>query len=157
MSEVDWKIEPAASSSWRRIAALTRLPLWPTAIGPAVALDEVGLRVGGHGVARGRVADVADRPVARAASRGGPRLNTSFTRPMPFSSRSLLPSPPGDARRLLAAVLQGVEPHVGEVRRLRVADDAEQAALVVEVVVLRGAGGEGAAARAPPDGSHREW
>ena len=34
VSEVDWKIEPAASSSWRRIVALTRLPLWPMAIGP---------------------------------------------------------------------------------------------------------------------------
>ena len=34
MSEVDWKIEPAASSSWRSMVAFTRLPLWPSAMGP---------------------------------------------------------------------------------------------------------------------------
>ncbi len=34
MSEVDWKIEPSASSSERRRAALTRFPLWATAISP---------------------------------------------------------------------------------------------------------------------------
>ena len=43
-----------------------------------------------------------------------------------------------DARRLLAAVLQGVETEVGEVRGLGVAEDAEDAALVVEVIVLEG-------------------
>ena len=37
-----------------------------------------------------------------------------------------------DARALLAAVLEGVEPEVGDVRRLGVAVDAEDAALVLE-------------------------
>ena len=65
-------------------------------------------------------------------------MNTSFTRPMPFSSRSLLPSPLAMPADSWPAVLQGVEPHVGEVRGLGVAEDAEEAALVVEVVVLEG-------------------
>ena len=34
MSEVDWKMEPAASSSWRSMAALVRFPLWPSAMVP---------------------------------------------------------------------------------------------------------------------------
>jgi hypothetical protein len=39
-----------------------------------------------------------------------------------------------DARALLAAVLERVEPEVGEVRRFGVSVDAEDAALVVEAV-----------------------
>ena len=41
----------------------------------------------------------------------------------------------GDARRLLAAVLQRVEPEVGDVGGLGVVPDPEEAALVVELVV----------------------
>ena len=33
-SEVDWKMEPSASSSLRSVSALTRFPLCPRAIGP---------------------------------------------------------------------------------------------------------------------------
>ena len=61
---------------------------------------------------------------------------------MPFSSRIPVPVARRDARRLLATVLQRVEPHVGEVRGLGVAEDAEEAALVVEVVVLEGQAAE---------------
>src|SRR5438445_183654 len=42
----------------------------------------------------------------------------------------------GDARRLLPAVLEGMDAQVGDVRRLRVPEHAEDAALVVELVVL---------------------
>ena len=38
--------------------------------------------------------------------------------------------------RLLASVLQRVQAHVGEVRRVGMPEDAEQPALVVEVIVL---------------------
>ncbi len=34
VSIVDWKIAPPCSSSWRMSTALTRLPLWATAIDP---------------------------------------------------------------------------------------------------------------------------
>ena len=43
-----------------------------------------------------------------------------------------------DPRGLLAAVLQGVEAEVGQARGLGVAEDPEQPALVVEVVVVHG-------------------
>ncbi len=33
-SDVDWKIAPRASSSLRSASALTRFPLWPSAIEP---------------------------------------------------------------------------------------------------------------------------
>src|SRR2546423_542255 len=41
-----------------------------------------------------------------------------------------------DARRLLSTVLERVDAEVGDVRRLGMAEDAEHAALVVELVVV---------------------
>ena len=155
VSEVDWKIEPAASSSWRSTPALTRLPLWATAIGPRWQSIRIRLGVRRDGVPGGRVADVADRAVGRAAARGRSSSKTSSTRPIPRSRRRCSPSPASDARRFLAAVLQGVEAEVGEVRRLGVAEDAEDAALVVEVVVLRRPRGRKPTAGSFPAGSPR--
>ena len=43
-----------------------------------------------------------------------------------------------DAGRLLPAVLEGVEPQVGQVGRLGMPEDPEKAALVVEAVVVDG-------------------
>ena len=100
----------------------------------AVALDQVGLRVRRHGLARGRVAHVADRAVP------GERLEPADGEHVVDEAHALLEPEPrrrrGDARGLLAAVLQRVEPHVGEVCGLGVTEDAEEPALVVEVVVL---------------------
>ena len=42
LSTVVWKIEPRVSSSWRREAALTKLPLWATAICPRAVSTESG-------------------------------------------------------------------------------------------------------------------
>ena len=141
VSEVDWKIEPAASSSWRRIVGVHQVAVVADGDRAAVALDQVRLRVRGHGVARGRVAHVADRPVP------GERVEPLRREHVVHQAHALLEADPRpvarrDARRLLAAVLQGVEPHVGEVRGLGVAEDAEEAALVVEVVVLEGQAAE---------------
>ena len=142
MSEVDWKIEPAASSSWRRIVGVHEVAVVADGDRAAVALDEVRLRVRGHGVARGRVAHVADGPVP--GKRVEPRLREHVVhQPHALLEPDRLPVARRDARRLLAAVLQGVEPHVGEVRGLGVAEDAEEAALVVEVVVLEGQAAQG--------------
>ena len=121
----------------------------------AVALDEVGLRVRGHGVAGGRVAHVADRPVA------GERLEPALREHVVHEAHALLeaerlPVARHDARRLLAAVLQRVEAHVGEVRGLRVAEDTEEAAVVVEVIVARAGDAGEATARGPPVGSSAE-
>ena len=56
-----------------------------------------------------------------------------------------------DAGRLLPAVLQRVQAEVGHVRGLGVAEDAEDAALVVEVVVLQRSRSDGAPGGASPD------
>ena len=42
VSEVDWKIEPAASSSWRRIVGVDQVAVVADRDRPAVALDEDG-------------------------------------------------------------------------------------------------------------------
>jgi len=49
-----------------------------------------------------------------------------------------------DAGRLLASVLKGVEAEVGQVGRLRVSEDPENAALVVEPIVIEPEGIHGA-------------
>ena len=73
-------------------AAFVRLPLWPSAIGPR--WHSIRIRLGvrrprcrppsssGRGRWRGRPPATPSRPV----------VNTSFTRPMPFSSRIFAPS-----------------------------------------------------------------
>ena len=65
MSEVDWKIEPAASSSCAQLGGVHQVAVVAERDRAAVALDEEGLGVGGYGVARRRVAHVADGAVAR--------------------------------------------------------------------------------------------
>ena len=84
---------------------------------------------------------MADRAVA------GQRVEPLLREHVVHQAHALLEPDPlavarRDARRLLAAVLQRVEPHVGEVRGLGVAEDAEEAALVVEVIVLEGQAAE---------------
>ena len=41
-SDVDWKIAPRASSSLRNASALTRFPLWPSAIEPREKVAVIG-------------------------------------------------------------------------------------------------------------------
>ena len=126
--------------------------------GPAVALDEVRLGVRGHGVARGRVAGVADGPVALDG------VEALLVEHVVHEAHALVGAQPlavagHDARRLLAAVLLRVEAEVGEVRRLGMAEDPEQRAAVVKPIVVDG--GEPQATRArlvarrhgSPDGS----
>ena len=47
-----------------------------------------------------------------------------------------------DARRLLAAMLQGMQAEHGMRRRIGMPEDAEHAALLVEVVVIEGIGAQ---------------
>ena len=103
--------------------------------GPAVALDEIGLGIGGHGVARRGVAHVAHGPVA--LEQGQPLVREDVVdEAHPLLDAQALAVARDDARRLLPAVLLGVEAEVGEVGRFRVAEDAEEAAAVVEPVVV---------------------
>ena len=61
-------------------------------------------------------------PGSRASCSG---VKTSLTRPMPRCSVELLTVAGDDARALLPAVLQRMQPQVGQVRGLGVAEDAE--------------------------------
>ncbi len=70
----------------------------------------------------------------RAASASVASSNASATWPIAREMRQLLAVGGGDAGALLAAMLQRVEAEVGEVGRLRVAEDAEDTALVLEFV-----------------------
>ncbi len=93
-----------------------------------------GLGVAQVRAARGGVADVADRAMA------GQALEPLAIEDVRHPAHRLLdlevvPIGRGDPGRLLSAVLQRVEPEVGDVGGLGVVPDAEEAALVVELVV----------------------
>ena len=104
--------------------------------GPPMAVDEIGLGVSGHGVARGRVPRVADGPVALDRVQGG------LVEHVVHEAHALVHAQPpavaaaDDPRRFLAPVLLGVEAEVGEVGGLRMAVDPEERAAIVEAVVV---------------------
>ena len=97
------------------------------------ALDEQRLRVLEPALARGRIPDVADGGGARQP---GERLAAEDVGDVAHAPRRAQFQPVGrdDAAALLPAVLEGVEPQVGQIRRLGVAVDAEDAAFVLELV-----------------------
>ena len=80
-----------------------------------MAVDEDGLRVQADRVARRGVADVADGAVARPAVER-PLVEDVVDEAHALLDAERLPSRGDDARGLLAAVLQGVEPEIGEAR-----------------------------------------
>ena len=103
----------------------------------AVALDEDRLGVGGDRVPRRRVAHVAHGLVADEA------VEPLVGEHVVHEAHALLEPEPlavagHDARRFLPPVLERVETEVGEAGGLGVAPDAEQAAAVVEAVVVDG-------------------
>ena len=129
LSTVVWKIEPRASSSSRSWAALVRLPLWAMAIWPRAqsTVERLGVaqvrRAGGGiaGVADGHLADQVVQDVAVEDLRHQAHALV----------RAKLPAVGGDdAGALLAAMLQGVEAVVGQLRGVRMAVNAEDAAIM---------------------------
>ena len=132
LSAVVLKMAPRPSSSRRIAPALTRLPLWAIATVPpsVVAQNGWALQLAAAG---GRVAHVADGVTARQLLQGllvedvGHEPHRAVHEVVASGRR-------GDATALLAAVLQGVEAEVGDVRRLGMGVHPEHAALVVEAV-----------------------
>ena len=133
VSEVDWKIAPWRTSSSRSSLALTRLPLWPMPNWPVRAVDEHRLGVLDAARPGRRVADVADGDVAD--QRGELGLVEAVV-DLAHRPRQQHPVAVGarDARALLSAMLQRVEAEVGEIGRLGMPEDAEDATLVAEFV-----------------------
>ncbi len=106
-------------------------------------LGEQRLRVAGDGGPGGGVAVVADRGVALEPldhARVAEIVADVTQAPM---RRELLAVEGDDARRLLAAVLLGVQPERGVRGGVGRAVDAEQRTLFVQLVVVEGAGREG--------------
>ena len=128
VSEVVWKIDPSASSRSRSSTALTRLPLCADRDRAARVVDRDRLGVLSGRVARGRVAHVPDGGEAAAGSSSRSAVKMSLTCPISRTQRSLSPSVETMPGRLLPAVLEGVQAEVGQVRRFRVAVDADDPA-----------------------------
>ena len=127
----------ASRSSW----VLIRLPLWPSAIEPSAVGRKVGwafcqVARAGRGVAR-----VADREVA--LERVERRLVEDLRdQAHVLVDQDLAAVADRDAGRLLAAVLQGVEPEVGQLGDvLPGRPDTEDAAGVLRALVVRVEGG----------------
>ena len=100
-----------------------------------VAIDDDGLRVGERGVAGGGVARVAH---GRGAGQAGEHLGL---KDLLHQAHALFQVQRGaigrdDAGRFLAAVLQGVEPQIGELGGFGMAEDAADTAVIVEVIVV---------------------
>ena len=117
VAECVWKIEPCASSSARSSSALTRLPLWATATAPPAYSTASGWAFLTWRRAGGGVADVADGGAPREPlqDRGGEDVRHQPH--VAVDVERLARRVDDDARGLLAAVLEGVEPQVGEVGR----------------------------------------
>ena len=122
------RLEPAAQLVGVHEVAVVRDG--ERALGP---LDHERLAVLEHGRAAGRVAVVADGEAAPEAAQD---LLVEDLRHVAHAAVADegLPVRGHDARRLLPPVLEGVEAQVRERRRLRMAEDADHAALLVELV-----------------------
>ena len=99
------------------------------------AVDQEGLRVLELALSGGRVADVPDR---RRPEQPGEGPLVERVRDVAHLARGAEPLAVArdDAGALLPAVLEGVQPEIGEVGRLGMVVDAEDAALVAELVHL---------------------
>jgi hypothetical protein len=103
------------------------------------ARDQLGIKrldVANRRLAGGRVADMPAR--GAAVERANHLVAVEIARDMSHRAMrvELVAVPAGDAGGLLAAVLQGMQPERRQRRRLRVAEYAEDAALLVQLVVV---------------------
>ena len=111
--------------------------MWATARPPGLEFGEQRLDVAQRGLAGGRVADVADGRFARQAvdRRGAGKMIADQALPaFGMESRSVEGD---DARRLLSAVLEGVQPERDDRRGVGMAEDAEDAAFLVQPVFFQ--------------------
>ncbi len=129
MSLVVWKIEPSRSRRCADLAGVDQVAVVHDPERPQRGLDHDRLRVVDHAVAGGRVAGVSDRARARQALQGRGAEDVGHVAHAALDVEPLA-VPRHDAGALLPAVLQRIEPEVGEVRRLARAVDAEDAAHV---------------------------
>ena len=120
VSLLDWKMDPSRSSSRRSSAAFVILPLCATAMRPFVAGHRKRLRVEQRGVAGGRITRVADGQFARKRL---DHLRREDIRHVAhgFVTVDSVAVAGADARALLPAMLQRVQPQIRQLRCLGVA------------------------------------
>jgi hypothetical protein len=111
-------------------------------------LYDDGLGVLGTAAARGRVSDVPHRRGARQRIQEL-RVENLGNQAGPLVIPDLLPVDGADPRRLLSAVLKGVEAQKGELGGVVQAADGEDAALFLGVLVQAGKEDVGSQLRSP--------
>ena len=116
------------------LAGVGEISIVPESELALVAINHDGLRVEESFVASGRVTCVTDGEIAREF-RENAGLKNFFDFAHGAMSVEFFPVARDDAGGFLAAMLQGVETEIGEVSRFGMAEDAEDATVVVEVVV----------------------
>jgi len=125
VSEVDWKMDPAASSSRRIKAALTRFAVVAESDRPRWQSMRMGWAFAAAVSPAVEYRTWPKRPTTGECREPAVRehvvdVTHALVKPQ------LLTVARDDAGRLLAAVLEGVEPEVGDVGRLGMAEDPEQ-------------------------------
>ncbi len=124
-----WKIEPLADQLVAQLAGVHQVAVVPDRDLPVGAIDQKRLRVLELALAGGRVAGVADGEVAGQRTE---RLLAECVGDLAHRARDaqLVAVGRGNAGALLAPVLQRVQAEIREVGRLRMAENAEDTALV---------------------------
>ena len=134
-SVVAWKIAPSSWSALRRPPALTRFPLCAMAISPRAYSTITGWTLESWIRRRWSIGCVRSRRRRGAASRDLLVVEDFRDEPHPLVDVELAILLAGrDAGPLLSPVLQGEEAEVRQVGRVRMPVDAEDAALLVELV-----------------------
>ncbi len=127
-------MDPSRSRSRRSSPALVMLPLCATAICPLLQATEKRLRVEQHRVAGRGIARVADGQIA---GQTGDLFRRKDIRHMAhgLEAADLATVAGGDARALLAAMLQRVQAQIRQVGRFGMAVNSKHATLLVEFIV----------------------
>ena len=124
---------PRRPRSARSSPALVMLPLWAMATLPLLQTTENGCAFSNHGVAGGGVAGVADGERARQFREHGLGEDVGHVA-HGLVGVDLLAVGSADARALLAAMLHGVEPEIGELGCFGVAVDGDHSTFVMKLI-----------------------
>ena len=133
VSLLDWKIDPCAHELVAQLVGVDQIAVVADGDLTVRAIDQNRLRVGEPAFAGGRIADVSDGDVTWQLRRASARRRRPRRSPSPRHA-DLAAVGGGDARALLTAMLQRVQAEVGHVGGFGMTEDAEDAALVFELV-----------------------
>ena len=131
-------MQPRLTSSWRRARALVRLPLWAMAKPPLAR----SANVADDRLAAGGITVVSDRRVAFQPAHHI-RIVEIVANPAEIALRVELMAVEGDdTDRFLATVLKRVQTKRGMGRRILGAENSENTAFLMQLVVVQRTGGK---------------